>query len=60
MKRVFDPTNHCCSQCGTLLTKEAFRYHTTVECFMAEIRHKELEEMVNGKTNKKGGYNGMS
>lgn len=45
-RRYFDPKTHSCSHCGMLLTKEAFKFHREGECFMIEVKNKELEKKI--------------
>ena len=45
-KKYYDQKNRCCSRCGMLMTKEAFKFHTQVECFMTEMNNMQREEEI--------------
>jgi len=46
MRRFYDSKNRCCSVCGKLSDKEAFKYHTDAECFMIEMANIKLKEEI--------------
>ncbi len=45
-KAYFKPIKRECSQCGMLLTKEAFLYHDSLQCYAIEKKNKELEKEI--------------
>jgi len=44
--RRYDYQKRCCEKCLTLLTPEAFRYHTEVECFWADLKNIKLQKEI--------------
>jgi len=44
--RRYDYQERCCEKCLTLLTPEAFRYHTEVECFWADLKNIKLQKEI--------------
>lgn len=50
--RRYDPIKHECSQCGMLCDYKSFKTHTETECFMIEMKNKQLEdELKKGEKN---------
>lgn len=44
--RRYITKDHECSHCGILITPEAFKYHSEAECFMIEMKNKQLKDEI--------------
>jgi len=53
----YDPVKHECSDCGTLCTPEAFKYHPKKECLAIQFKNRILKDEIDnyGKFNDYGG-----
>ena len=48
-RRYYDKVNHRCSHCGMLCDLEAYKLHSTGECFMEEMnKMKRQDELKKG------------
>ena len=44
--RRYDYQKRECSRCHTWMTPEAYKYHTEVECFWADLKNIKLQKEI--------------